>query len=63
MKKRGAAIVAWEIKVTTKMKTIYVRAALGLPLLLEEVVVKHPRLRLYFENARYPFLDSALSPS
>ena len=37
------------------------RAALGSPLLLEEVVVKHPRLRLYFENAGYPFLDDAIA--
>jgi uncharacterized protein len=37
------------------------RAALGSPLLLEDVVVKHPRLRLYFENAGYPFLDAAIA--
>jgi predicted TIM-barrel fold metal-dependent hydrolase len=36
-------------------------AALGRPLLLEPVVEKHPRLRLYFENAGYPFLDEAIA--
>jgi predicted TIM-barrel fold metal-dependent hydrolase len=37
------------------------RSHLGRPLLLEEVVVRHPRLRIYFENAGYPFLDEALA--
>lgn len=37
------------------------RSALGRPLLLEDVVVRHPRLRLYFENAGYPFLDEAIA--
>lgn len=33
------------------------RSALGNPLLLEDVVVKHPKLRLIVENAGYPFLS------
>jgi predicted TIM-barrel fold metal-dependent hydrolase len=37
------------------------RSSLGHPLLLEDVVVQHPRLRLYFENAGYPFLDEAIA--
>lgn len=37
------------------------RSALGRPLLLETVVARHPRLRLYFENAGYPFLDEAIA--
>ena len=37
------------------------RSALGHPLMLEEIVVRHPRLRLYFENAGYPFLDEAIA--
>jgi predicted TIM-barrel fold metal-dependent hydrolase len=36
-------------------------ASLGRPLLLEDVVVRHPKLRLYFENAGYPFLDDAIT--
>jgi predicted TIM-barrel fold metal-dependent hydrolase len=39
------------------------RAALGSPLLLEDVLVRHPKLRLYFENAGYPFLDDAIALS
>ena len=37
------------------------RSALGHPLLLEEVVVRHPKLRLYFENAGYPYTDEAIA--
>jgi hypothetical protein len=37
------------------------RASLGRPLQLEEVVVRHPRLRLYLENAGYPFLEEAIA--
>jgi hypothetical protein len=33
------------------------RCSLGNPLLLEEVIVKHPKLRLWVENAGYPFLS------
>ncbi len=33
------------------------RAALGNPLLLEEVLVRHPRLRLYIMHAGYPMAD------
>lgn len=32
------------------------RSAAGKPLLLEGVLVKHPKLRLYVENAGYPYL-------
>lgn len=31
------------------------RSAAGSPLLLESVLVRHPRLRLFVENAGYPF--------
>jgi predicted TIM-barrel fold metal-dependent hydrolase len=37
------------------------RSSFGRPLLLEEVIVRHPKLRLYFENAGYPFLDEAIT--
>jgi predicted TIM-barrel fold metal-dependent hydrolase len=37
------------------------RSSLGRPLLLEDVIVRHPKLRLYFENAGYPFLDEAIT--
>lgn len=37
------------------------RSALGRPLLLEDVVVRHPKLRLYFENAGYPYTDEAIA--
>jgi len=33
------------------------RLSAGHPLLLEEVLVRHPKLRIYVENAAYPFLD------
>jgi predicted TIM-barrel fold metal-dependent hydrolase len=33
------------------------RAQLGNPLLLEEVLVRHPRLRLYIMHAGYPMVD------
>lgn len=34
------------------------RAALGNPLLLEDVLVRHPRLRLYIMHAGYPMADA-----
>lgn len=37
------------------------RSALGHPLLLEDVMVKHPDLRLWVENAGYPFLDEIIA--
>jgi hypothetical protein len=37
------------------------RSSLGHPLLLEEVLIKHPKLRLWVENAGYPFLDEMIS--
>lgn len=37
------------------------RAYNGRPLLLEEVLVRHPRLRIYVENAGYPFLDDIVA--
>jgi len=33
------------------------RAAAGSPLLLEDVLVRHPTLRVFVENAGYPYLD------
>ena len=37
------------------------RSAVGNPLLLEDVLVRHPKLRLYVENAGYPFLAEMVS--
>ncbi|MGE0161302.1 MAG: amidohydrolase family protein [Dehalococcoidia bacterium] len=37
------------------------RTALGSPLLLEDVVLRHPRLRISIENAGYPYLDDAIA--
>lgn len=37
------------------------RAAKGRPLLLEDVLKKHPALRLYVENAGYPFGDEMVA--
>lgn len=37
------------------------RSAAGNPLLLEEVLVRHPKLRLYVENAGYPFLSEMVA--
>lgn len=33
------------------------RSAAGHPVLLEDVLVRHPKLRLYVENCGYPYLD------
>jgi predicted TIM-barrel fold metal-dependent hydrolase len=37
------------------------RSANGDPLLLEEVLVKHPKLRIYLENSGYPYLDRMIA--
>ena len=37
------------------------RLSAGHPLLLEEVLVRHPRLRIYLENAGYPFLHEMIA--
>jgi uncharacterized protein len=37
------------------------RSAKGSPLLLEPVLVKHPKLRLFVENAGYPFGDDMIA--
>ncbi len=37
------------------------RVQAGSPLLLEDVLVAHPKLRLYVENAGYPFLDDMIA--
>ena len=37
------------------------RPSAGHPLLLEEVLVRHPRLRIYLENAGYPFLHEMIA--
>jgi len=37
------------------------RASNGHPLFLEDVIVAHPKLRLYVENAGYPFLDEIIA--
>jgi predicted TIM-barrel fold metal-dependent hydrolase len=37
------------------------RSAAGNPLLLEEVLVRHPDLRMYVENAGYPFLGEMIA--
>jgi len=37
------------------------RAGAGNPLLLEEVLARHPKLRIYVENAGYPYLDDMIA--
>ena len=37
------------------------RSAMGSPLLLEEVLVRHPKLRLFVENAGYPYRDDMIA--
>jgi predicted TIM-barrel fold metal-dependent hydrolase len=37
------------------------RSGKGHPLLLEEVLVRHPRLRIYVENSGYPFLSEMVA--
>lgn len=37
------------------------RSAAGTPLLLEEVLVRHPKLRLFVENAGYPYRDEMIA--
>jgi predicted TIM-barrel fold metal-dependent hydrolase len=37
------------------------RSAAGNPLLLEDVLVRHPTLRLYLENAGYPYLGEMIA--
>jgi predicted TIM-barrel fold metal-dependent hydrolase len=37
------------------------RAAAGSPLLLEDVLVSHPKLRLFVENAGYPYRDEMIA--
>ena len=37
------------------------RSALGHPLALEDVLVRHPRLRLYVEDCGWPFLDEMIA--
>ena len=37
------------------------RVAAGSPLLLEDVLVRHPKLRLFVENAGYPYRDQMIA--
>jgi len=37
------------------------RSAKGSPLLLEDVLINHPKLRLFVENSGYPFLDDMIA--
>lgn len=37
------------------------RTAAGSPLLLEDVLVRHPKLRLFVENAGYPYRDEMIA--
>jgi len=37
------------------------RSSAGHPLFLEEVLVRHPKLRIYLENAGYPFLHEMIA--
>lgn len=37
------------------------RSAAGTPLLLEEVLVRHPKLRIFVENAGYPYRDEMIA--
>lgn len=37
------------------------RSAAGRPLLLEDVLVRHPKLRIFVENTGYPYLDEMIA--
>jgi hypothetical protein len=37
------------------------RSAAGSPLLLEEVMVRHPKLRIFVENSGFPYLDEMIA--
>src|SRR5690606_29528224 len=37
------------------------RSAAGSPLLLEDVLIRHPRLRIFVENAGYPYRDAMIA--
>jgi len=37
------------------------RSVAGSPILLEEVLVKHPKLRIFVENTGYPYLDDMIA--
>jgi predicted TIM-barrel fold metal-dependent hydrolase len=37
------------------------RSAAGSPLFLEEVMVRHPKLRIFVENSGYPYLDEMIA--
>lgn len=37
------------------------RSAAGSPLLLEDVLVRHPKLRIFVENTGYPYLDEMIA--
>ena len=37
------------------------RSAAGSPLLLEDVLVRHPKLRLFVENTGYPYRDEMIA--
>src|SRR5690606_33629783 len=37
------------------------RSAAGNPILLEEVLVKHPKLRIFVENAGFPYRDEMIA--
>ena len=37
------------------------RSAAGRPLLLEDVLVRHPKLRIFIENSGYPYLDEMIA--
>jgi predicted TIM-barrel fold metal-dependent hydrolase len=37
------------------------RAALGNPLLLEDALVRHPRMRIYIMHAGYPFIEETIA--
>lgn len=37
------------------------RSAAGIPVLLEDVLVRHPKLRLFIENAGYPYRDEMIA--
>lgn len=37
------------------------RSSSGSPLLLEEVLVRHPKMRIFIENSGYPYLDEMIA--
>lgn len=46
---------------TPYVPSLHLRASLGDPLLLEDVLVRHPKLRIYVMHSGWPFLDHMIA--